>query len=129
MYTPNYYFNPYGYLCRRECALPHFPTYYCIRQMFQPISTKQFVQSTEKYRILLNEANKIINKIAATPKFSYNLMDAAQKSNKPKVDQLIKSTGITVKTINQFTPDGLIIELTNAQDEDDCCSLRLAFKW
>ncbi|MBS4220452.1 hypothetical protein KHA96_19295 [Bacillus sp. FJAT-49711] len=136
MYTPNYYCNPYGYSYREVLAMHQFPWMYWTgpqttipRQMFPPISTKQFVQSTQKYQALVNEANKIINKISTTPKLAHDIMDAAQKSNQSKVDQLIQSTGITVKAKNHFTPDGLVIELSNAKGPGDCCTLRLALKW
>ncbi|MCR2823495.1 hypothetical protein [Lederbergia panacisoli] len=136
MYTPNFYYYPYGYSYRGVFALHHFPRAYCAvpqstiqRQMFPSINTKKFVQSTEKYRALVNEANKIINKISTTPNLAHDLMDAAQKSNQSKVDQLIQSTGITVKAKNHFTPDGLVIELSNAIDSGDCCTLKLALRW
>ncbi|MCJ8008221.1 hypothetical protein ACFFF5_11330 [Lederbergia wuyishanensis] len=129
MYTPNYYYNPYGYSYRGASVFYPFPSPFCTRQMFPTISTKQFIQSTEKYRILVNEANKLINKISTSPKLAQDIMEAAQKSNQQKVNQLIQSTGITVKTKTHFNPDGIVVELSNAKDPSDCCTLKLALRW
>ncbi|WP_233711005.1 hypothetical protein [Lederbergia citrisecunda] len=129
MYTPNFCYNPYGYSYRGLPVLHQYPVYYYDRQMFPPINTKQFIQSTKKFRILVNEANKIITKITTSPRFAHDLMDAAQKDNQSKVDQLIQSTGITVKAKSHYTPDGIVIELTNAKYQGDCCTLRLGLNW
>jgi|1185.fasta_scaffold321765_2 hypothetical protein len=56
-------------------------------------------------------------------------MDAVQQSNKKKVEELILSTGATIKVKTPFTPTGICIVLDKSEVEGDCCDLLIALCW
>lgn len=96
---------------------------------FPPVDIHGLKQSAIKFEALMKQAQLILNKIAYSPQFAHDMMDAAQKSNQKKVDELILSTGITVISKSHFTPDGIKIELNNANDGGACCSFIIGLKW
>ena len=56
-------------------------------------------------------------------------MSAAQKSDKNKVNQLIRSAGVTINIKTTFTPTGIRIILDNSEVEGGCCDLMIALRW
>ena len=56
-------------------------------------------------------------------------MNEAQLSNMKKVEELIKSTGITVNVETVFTPAGIHIRLDNAEIQGKCCQLTMLLHW
>lgn len=77
----------------------------------------------------MQQANLLIEKIANSDEFAHQLMHEAQLSNTEKVEELILSTGITLKVKTSFTPTGIRIELDNAEKQGGCCKLLMALRW
>lgn len=77
----------------------------------------------------MQQASLLINRIVNSQRFAYQLMDGAQKSNQRRVEQLIKSTGITIKYIVRFTPTALQIELDNSKEGMNCCQMLVGLRW
>ena len=78
----------------------------------------------------MKQADLLVNKIVNSNEFAFELMDAAQLSNTKKVEELILSTGITIKLKTNYTPTGILIDLDNSEDDEGgCCQLRMALKW
>ncbi|KAA0967007.1 hypothetical protein FQ087_05655 [Sporosarcina sp. ANT_H38] len=77
----------------------------------------------------MKQADLLAGKIVNSKEFAHDLMEAAQLSNTKKVDELILSTGITLKIKTYFSPTGIRIELTNAGNEGSCCNLLMTLKW
>ncbi len=77
----------------------------------------------------MKEANKLVEKISTSKEFAYELMNEAQLSNADKVEELIKSTGITLKVETSFTPTGIRIKLDNAEIPGRCCQLAMLLHW
>ena len=96
---------------------------------FPPINTQQLHTSAEKMLDITKQAQFVINRIVDSQDFAHELMDASQLSNQKKVDELIKSTGVTSKVTTKFTPSGIQIEFDNAEKSGDCCKLQLTLKW
>ena len=96
---------------------------------FPPVDPKLLNVSAKKFQELMSEANKLVNKISTSKEFAYELMNEAQLSNTKKVDELIKSTGITIKFETLFTPTGIHIKLDNADVQGGCCQLAMLLHW
>ncbi len=77
----------------------------------------------------MTQASLLVNKINSSPTFAHDLMEAAQQSNKKKVQKLIQSTGLSIPIKSHFNPDGIIFELSNAEGEKGCCTLHIALQW
>ena len=125
-YYPNPYpVNPYD---------PYYGTYqpmdarYFPRQ-FPPVDTEQLDKSVNRFQELLKQADLLIDYLAHDKKFAKEMMDWAQKSNKERVIQLIRSTGVTIKADTSFTPTGIRIKLDNSKFQGDCCQLIISLRW
>lgn len=77
----------------------------------------------------MKEAHKLVDKINTSKEFAHELMHEAQLSNAKKVDELIKSTGITIKVETSFTPTGIHIKLDNSEVQGRCCQLAMLLHW
>ncbi|WP_342511634.1 hypothetical protein MKY34_14115 [Sporosarcina sp. FSL K6-1522] len=96
---------------------------------FPSVNTQQLHTSAEKMLDITKQAQFVINRIVDSQSFAYELMDASQLSNQKKVDELIKSTGVTSKVKTKFTPSGIHIEFDNAEKLGDCCKLQISLRW
>ncbi|MCG7334461.1 hypothetical protein MHZ95_04090 [Sporosarcina sp. ACRSM] len=96
---------------------------------YPPVDTRKFNESAKKYQVLTKQISLFFDKVATSPQFANELMEAAQLSNSLKVEEMIRSVGITVKIKSQFTPTGMIIEVDNGETEGNCCRLRVVLPW
>ena len=97
---------------------------------FPPVDTKRLHTSAQRFQKLMKEADLLIDNIVNSDEFTFELMNAAQLSNTKKVEELILSTGITLKLKTSFTPTGILIDLDNTEGEvGGCCQLRMALRW
>lgn len=96
---------------------------------FPPVDTQLMHSSAKKMLELTTQSRFLINKLVDSPNFAYELMDAAQQSNQNKVNELIKSTGITSKVKTKFSPTGIHLEFENAEMPGRCCKLQMALQW
>ncbi|MCU9612378.1 hypothetical protein OEV98_02225 [Caldibacillus lycopersici] len=135
-YPMNSYYHPYGYRNVLMDYLPpqiHQPVsiYTGFRQQnpFPPVNIQQLDQSARKFQALIKEADLFINKIISSSSFARELMNAAQLSDKKKVEELIKSVGISIKVSTNFTPTGIHITLDNRDMPGRCCELVIALNW
>lgn len=99
------------------------------KAIYPAVKTNTLFQSAEKFQLLMNQAHLLINKVKTSPKFARDLMEAAQSSNKKRVEELIRSTGITINVQTNFNPDGIKISLSNAEKDVGCCTLNMVLKW
>ncbi|WP_052342696.1 hypothetical protein [Bacillus sp. EB01] len=99
------------------------------QRQFPDVNISQLNVSLRKFQELMNQANILINKMATDSNFTKMLMTAAQKSDKNRVNQLIRSTGITIKAETTYTPTGIRIVLDNSGPEGGCCDLLIALGW
>ncbi|MFB4212977.1 hypothetical protein ACE1TH_13865 [Shouchella sp. JSM 1781072] len=95
------------------------------------IDTTTLSQSVHQFEYLLKQSQLLMSRLE-DKQFSYQLMDAAQKSNQPLVDQLIKSIpGLTVVTNIQYSPTGVVFQMQSPgmNEGESCCSLSVVLKW
>ncbi|WP_428909879.1 hypothetical protein [Niallia sp. Krafla_26] len=132
----SYFPNPYG-------VNPYYPAWgspyvpvanypsldYYIPRQFPPVDIDQLEKSIQRFQELIQQASLLINRLANSKEFARDLMSAAQESNKQRVNQLIRSTGVSIKINTSFTPTGIRIELSNSKFEGDCCQLLIALRW
>ena len=97
--------------------------------LFPPVDPRLLHTSAQKFQKLMGEANKLVDKITSSNEFAYELMNQAQLSNTKKVEELIKSTGITVKVETSFTPTGIHIKLDNSEVQGRCCQMAMLLRW
>ncbi len=102
---------------------PHVP------RQFPPVDTGQLEKSVTRFQELIKQADLLISRLARDKQFATQLMSAAQESNKERVNQMIRSTGVTIKIQTTFTPTGIRIILDNSKFEGDCCQLLIALRW
>ncbi|WP_255551148.1 hypothetical protein [Sporosarcina sp. E16_8] len=96
---------------------------------FPSINTQVLNTSAQRFQELLKQADLLAGKIVNSKEFAHELMEAAQLSNTKKVEDLIVSTGITLKIKTYFSPTGIRIELNNDESAGDCCHLLMTLKW
>lgn len=99
------------------------------QNQFPPVNTKQLHTSAERFQIIMREARLLIDKIVSTPSFASELMNAAQQSDHKKVDDLIASTGITIKVETEFSPTGIQFEFDSTEMGEGCCKLDMSLLW
>jgi hypothetical protein len=134
-----YVFNPYHYQQSQMVPQTYLPNpyhnYYQPSyvnrnpEMFPPVDTHALHKSARTFQKLMKQTDLIVKKIIESDKFAHDLMEAAQKSDQKKVDQLISSTGVKIKYKATFSPDGINIRLQNGEQGGACCTLVLALSW
>lgn len=108
----------------RKQQKPYFP-----QSPFPPVNIEKFDISAHQFQKLMEQAKLFVNKIATSAPFAYELMDAAQRSDKKRVEEMIRSTGITIAFRVQFTPTAIQIILNNSTEKLNCCELLVSLKW
>ncbi|PAE25512.1 hypothetical protein [Bacillus sp. 7894-2] len=94
------------------------------------VDPQMFMSSAKKMEILMRDAGTLLVNMAESKKFSFELMSAAQQSNKAAVENLLKSTGISRVPSVDYTPDGLRLHFeSDKEDPEKCCDLTLKLRW
>ncbi|MEK3934324.1 hypothetical protein MKY41_03315 [Sporosarcina sp. FSL W7-1349] len=127
---------PYGFHPRLQAFMPVHPGYLAMpsptpqngRSPFPEVDTRKFNASATRFKEVMNQANRFINTLTASDDFAHRLMNAAQQSNHGEVEQLIRSTGVTITYNLKYTPDGIRIDFSNSDAENSCCTLRMALR-
>lgn len=92
---------------------------------YPPVNPQKFLTSAQKIQAVMQQAHLLLDKITSSEQFAHDLMDAAQHANNEKVNQMIKSVGITNTFDVKYTPDGIRVVLI----EKNCCSLTILLNW
>jgi len=116
-YWPAYYVTP-NY---QSHAFSHRP--------YPEVNTELLIKSAEQMKVLLKEADVLMDHIKSSTELAAELMNAAQQSNKSKLIQLLKSSGIQSKMDASYTPDGLNIMLYTSVGDLDCGHLKISIRW
>ena len=108
---------------------PYYPTYpqgRCNMRQFPEVDPSLFMTSAHHMQAIMRDASKLLDIMARSRKFSYDLMDAAQKSDKGKVNTLIQGTGIQTIPSVSYNPDGLRLQF---QGKPEHIQLILTLRW
>lgn len=118
---PPYYYGQYS-------APIRFIPYIKSRQ-FPTVNPDIFMHSAQHMQTLMKDASLILAKMANSHQLAFDLMTAAQSSNKAKVNEMLRETGIQSSPSVSYSPDGLKLDFKTAVDHVDCCHLNLSLKW
>ncbi|ASK61822.1 hypothetical protein CFK37_06450 [Virgibacillus phasianinus] len=135
MYYPHYY--PCPVYCLPDERYFYQQPIYCYHQVqpYQPrpeypeTDAALFHQSAGAFKQLVKEATIILNRLSGSEEFAYKVMDAAQQNDSKKVEELIKSTGVSVDFQTSYNPDGINIILISKVENIECCKLEMAIRW
>ncbi|WP_052353679.1 hypothetical protein [Neobacillus jeddahensis] len=126
------YYNPYLY---RTIPLPPYPiqTVAPHFRSYPPVDTKIFEGSVKSFHLLMQQGSVLLDRLGDA-QFSHKMMSAAQQGKKAEVDQLIKTIGLKVPVVTQFTPSGVHFILSTQpqptqNQPESCCTLTVAMKW
>ena len=124
-----YYANAHQYplwmAVNQAPPLPKQPATPATNSPFPAVNTSKLKTSVKSMQVIMQQAQLLTTKIAASEQFSHDLMNAAQLSNKKEVDRLITSLGITVQFDTKFTPSGIEVHLFDIA----CCGLTVNLGW
>jgi hypothetical protein len=133
---PYYYYRnasrnipPNQYYAAPQSQLPPIYPYYVPYRSLPPVDTKMFVKSAQCIKKLMTSANTIVDQFASSPKFSVDIMQAAQISNRPEVEKLIRSLGLEDEPTIKYTPDGITFQFDTYENNIDVCHLSLKIRW
>jgi hypothetical protein len=130
-YYPHYpiqYVHPYDQRNGYTQPVMHTRPYMPYRQ-YPKVDTEAFHKSVKSFQSLLQEASDLLEKFATSDKFAYDLMSAAQKSDLPKVEEMIKSSGVSSLVDTKYTPDGIEITLSSKSGNVECCEMSMKLGW
>ncbi|WP_075982754.1 hypothetical protein [Bacillus massilinigeriensis] len=121
--APHYPYPPY-YSSIQNDSIPYIPY-----RTYPPVNPNIFMSSAKHMQVIMLDASSLLEKMASNRKFSYELMSAAQQSNKRKVQELIHSSGIKSNPQVTYNPDGLKLTFIANDKQSDCCQLSLNLRW
>ena len=127
MYRPRRRPPPFRY--------PYFPSHYGFQNYNQPprefpeVDPAVFVESAKVSKPLLTEIVRLLDKIEEPGPFSKRLMDAAQRSNKERVRQLLREAGVKSDPDINFNPDELRLTFLGKIGTTDVSKINIVLRW
>lgn len=109
--------NPYNYTLMNQM------------RPFPPVDPSTFMKSAKQSSSLLQDAQRISERISNSHDFSKKLMEAAQQSKPDIVQNLLKSIALENQSQITYNPDGIRITLKSKNPQTNCCTLMLSLKW
>lgn len=119
--SPPSHYNPYYH--------PNYFVHYPNQRQMSPVNPALFMTSAKHMKIIMKDASILLDKMSDSRKFSLDLMAAAQVSNKEKVNQMLKGTGIQTMPEVTYTPDGMKLNFLSYVEDMNCCQLSLSLRW
>ncbi|MGY0693899.1 hypothetical protein ACW2QC_14110 [Virgibacillus sp. FSP13] len=108
---------------------PASPYMLSARPQYPEVDPTLFHQSAGAFKTLMNDATIILNKLADSKEFAYQVMNAAQVNDKDEVEKLIKSTGVKENVNVDFNPDAITLEMMSKLEKTECCKLAMTLRW
>ena len=132
MYSYNpysyYYYPPHTHYQPSYRSNPYYPTHLPYRSP-PKADPDMFMNSARQTRLLLKNADLLLQKLADSKPLSLDIMNAAQESKHEKVTELVKSTGVEKISEVTYNPNGLIVTFIDEPNNIDCCHLILKIRW
>ncbi|MCM3765118.1 hypothetical protein [Neobacillus niacini] len=125
-YTPHYPVLPPSQFYPVYTIGPYVPP-----RAYPPVDIKIFESSVKSFRLLMAQGSLLLDRLGDIS-FARRIMTAAQQGNNAEVDRLIKTTGLKIPVITQFTPTGVNFILgtqTTQAHPNNCCTLTINMKW
>ncbi|MGY3717858.1 hypothetical protein ACWE42_20305 [Sutcliffiella cohnii] len=104
-------------------------TYNYFPRQYSSVDPTLFTKSASEMQTLMSDASIILGRLSQSKQFASQVMTAAQQSDQAKVNALLKSTGIQSIVQAEYNPDRLLLKLSSAVYEVDCCILTISLRW
>jgi hypothetical protein len=128
--TIMYYYHTYPTVPYQQPVYTAYPVfsspYY---RQYPPVDPALFSQSATAMQKLMKDASLILDKLAESKQFAYQVMSAAQESHTQEVQKLIESIGVQTKVDIYYDPDGIRLTLPAKSNQTECCRLVIALRW
>lgn len=113
-----------------RCYPPsYFYPVYVHNRSFPPVDPELLHQSANQTKKLMDDAGKVLDKLADSKEFNAKLMYAAQESDVAEVNRLINSIDISSEVEVHFNPDSLRLGFKSKVEDTQCCQLTVALRW
>ncbi|MGV2620013.1 hypothetical protein QRD89_08810 [Halobacillus sp. ACCC02827] len=99
------------------------------RPAFPEVDSSLFRQSAKAAKQMMNGAEKVMERVEASKEFADELMEAAQRSNRPKVEQMIKEAGAVGDFDFDYNPERIKIQWKGTAGGVDCCKMTVMLRW
>ncbi|WP_282139050.1 hypothetical protein [Rossellomorea aquimaris] len=96
---------------------------------YPPVDSNTFMSSAGKTLSLMDDAQKVLQRINHSKDFSKKFMSAAQQSNLPEVHKLLQTIDTKVQPVVSFNPDGVRLVFDEKLGQVDCCHLIVIVRW
>jgi hypothetical protein len=132
---PHPYYGRRNSISRYPQPVCHYPPpprqiqYTASMRQFPSVDPATFMSSAKHMQALMRDASTLLDRMATSKQFSYDLMSAAQKSQTKKAEEMIKATGIKSQPHVSYTPDGVTLVFEAKDDYGQCCNLTLKLRW
>ncbi|SHF93277.1 hypothetical protein [Ornithinibacillus halophilus] len=129
-YFPNYY--PNVYYTYPVYSVPYYSNSTLIQTNVRPypeVDPTFFHDSSSAFKQLMQDASHILDSLSSSEELAYQVMDAAQKNQTEKVEELIKSTGVQGEVEVEYNPDGINLTMISNVEGTECCKLTMAIRW
>lgn len=99
------------------------------RRQYPEVDPTLFHQSAGSFKLLMEDADIILNKLTESKEFARKIMSNAQQNETDKVKNLIQSTGVKETVHVHYNPDAITFELVSKVEQSDCCKLVMTLRW
>ncbi|MDM5334128.1 hypothetical protein QUF56_12900 [Ureibacillus composti] len=96
---------------------------------YPPVDPDLLYESANHSKKLMEDASKVLNKLASSKEFGEQIMSEAQRSDKREVDRLISTIDVKSNVKITYNPDGLRLEFTPKEANSNCCGLIISLRW
>ncbi|MCG7407377.1 hypothetical protein MH117_08085 [Paenibacillus sp. ACRRX] len=97
--------------------------------LYLPVNTAVFSSSAGSSLDLMQQMNRVLQRIRDSKDYAAEVMDAAQRGNEKEVIRLLKSTQVSADISVKFTPDGLHMRFSSGPTENYCCITEVMLRW
>ncbi|WP_051286976.1 hypothetical protein [Paenibacillus taiwanensis] len=97
--------------------------------LYPSVNTAIFSASAGSSLEMVQQMNKVLQRIHDSKEYAAQVMDAAQRGNEKEVIRLLKSVQISADISVKFTPDGLHMRFSSGPAENYCCNTEVTLRW
>ncbi len=94
-----------------------------------PVQTAPLMSSANLTTDLINDARTITDILAFNQNLVFQLIDAAQKSQTDKVNDIIKNFPVKNRLRVTYTPGIIKLRLLPLDPKNTCCSIEMSLNW
>ncbi|WP_163970869.1 hypothetical protein [Oceanobacillus halotolerans] len=105
-------------------------TPYMYRPQYPPVNPDYLYESANYMQPLIQDINRVLDKLGSSKEFDEKLMEAAQVNDKEEVKRLIDTLDINADVKIDYTPDSLSLTFEPMEEErKGCCKVETRLRW